>query len=147
MNSLDKNYENLFTILIPENEKAIAEGLAAVKPAPPLYFGNKTISPPTTKQELYDFFNPVDAWKTYTEYLDGGSAQLSTLNLKMAAKLQSDMLAQLKREYLMFTTSYVQACANECSARDKNSKAGGALINIYGQTIRNLNEVTSANQQ
>lgn len=143
----DKNFQKIVEDLLPKLMKQQAAALRNKAQRPPDSLGSSTATPyDATIESIKKFFDRSDAGIQYLKSVASDDKDHNTINIKMAAKAQSDMLARLERDVLAQSTSRIRLCLFEASRRDRLGGGDGAIIKNLANSVRSLYTISGGAQ-
>lgn len=139
MINLDKNFEAFFMQQLPAAYLTFSNFLRN-SGSPTIYYLSLNGKQPNIQdiRELSNFFEVTDASDTYHKAVAGKDKAFNKLAIKMAGKMQSDLVSHLQRDYISQGMSRVRAMALEASNQYRVGKAGGPWQNAIAQSVLNL---------
>lgn len=139
MIKLDKNFEALFLKQLPESYLTFSNFLRNAG-NPTIYYLSLSDKQPNLQdiRELTNFFEVPDASDTYHQAVAGSDKAYNKIAVKMAGKMQSDLVSHLQRDYISQNMSHVRAMALESSRQYRFGKAGGPWQNAIAQSVLSL---------
>lgn len=140
MPALDIKFETLVAKVMTARAGAVAAGLINQGQRPAIDYSSDEISSPDPNDlnAVKDFFNTVEAWVQYHAAVAGTDSESNKLAVKMAAKLQSDLVSQLERDFKSASLTPVRARLFEASRRAKHSERGGPIYSNLIQMVQAL---------
>lgn len=133
----DRTFERLFANEIPDLAGRMSLSLISSSPMPIPHLGTESVAAPDIKDvdAIGKFFATPDLNRLSTSIASGNPSDTNTLNIKIAAKLQSDILSQLERDYKLRYRSRIRSMAHEATRRLNHSEKQGP---IYSNIIQGV---------
>jgi len=88
------------------------------------------------REAITEFFNPEESEANYSKATTNGDPDHNKLAVKMGAKLTSDLLGQLQRDYKQQTVTPIRSVALASSRRLRQGSPGGPIQNLLIHTLQ-----------
>lgn len=139
MINLDKNFEELFLRQLPASYLAFSNFLRNTG-NPTVYYLSLNDKQPDFQnmRTLVNFFETPQASDLYHQAVAGNSKDFNKLSVKMAGKIQSDLMSHIQRDVISQNMSRVRAMSLEASNQYRFGKAGGPWQNAIAQSVLQL---------
>lgn len=141
MSVVDKKFTRLLKILLPQVAEQAADALLNRGKYPGTSLGTKDDPAPDVNNpaKIAEFFRLNDADKAYVAAMTSTSSEdIKHDAARIAAKLQSDIMSQLERDYKAQHTGRIRMVALQAARRKFHSEPRGPIFSGIGHGIQSF---------